>query len=112
MTLLDALQKINSDQLAAAQLTDMAVGTVETVSPLSIRLDVHQASIKEDLLILTETVTGGGGGDRYFTEVDGELCVIWGQSASGSSGSGLVVGEKVLLLSVQHGQKFIVLSRL
>lgn len=109
MTLLDALQKIVSDQLKAGQLTDMAVGTVTSADPLEIILDVHQAALKGDAIILTDAVKGGGGG--YFTEVSGVLCVVWGQNTA-SSGSDLVVGDKVLLLAVQHGQTYIVLSRL
>ena len=107
MTLLDALQKINKDQIAAMQLTDMAVGTVTGADPLEITMDVHQAALTSDVLVLTETVSGSG--SEYWTERNGELCVSWGTD---SSGAVLTVGDKVLMLSVKHGQRYIVLSRL
>ena len=120
MTLLDALQKINRDQLDAAQLTDMAVGTVTSVSPLEVVLDVHQAAIHEEALIVTDEVrekvidVSGAG---FFQDVNGTLCAVWGQSGGGGGGAAIItrplaVGDKVLLLSVQHGQTYIVLSRL
>ena len=108
MTLLDALQKINADQLKAAQLTDLAVGTVTSADPLEIVTDVHQAALKADVLILSSGVRGLS--TDAFAEVNGELCAVWGQYAP--TGSSLAVGDKALMLSVQHGQKYIVLSRL
>ena len=107
MTLLDALQKINKDQIAAMQLTDMAVGTVTKADPLEITMDVHQAALTQDVLVLTDTVRPSGG---YWAEKDGELCAVWGTDSSSSAS--LAAGDKVLMLSVRHGQKYIVLSRL
>lgn len=120
MTLLDALQKINRDQLLAAQLTDMAVGTVTSVSPLEVVLDVHQAALNESALILTDAVkekTIDVAGAGYFQDVNGVLCAVWGQGGSDVEGAAIItrplaVGDKVLLLSVQHGQTYIVLSRI
>lgn len=108
MTLLDALQQINRQGMEAAQLTDMAVGTVTSANPLEVTLDVHQAPLKAEVLVLTDAVRGDSG-DGFFQEVNGLLCAVWGQSSSGSS---LTVGEKVLLLAVRHGQRYIILSRL
>ena len=112
MTLLDALQQINRQGMDAAQLTDMCVGTVVAVNPLEIEMDVHQAPLTGDVLVLTDAVRGGGGGESFFADVNGILCAVWGQSSTSSATSDLTVGEKVLMLSVRHGQKFIVLSRL
>lgn len=120
MTLLDALQKINRDQLLASQLTDMEVGTVTAVDPLEIQLDVHQAALKASVLILTDAVkekTIDVSGAGFFQDVNGVLCAVWGQSSGGQSGGAVItaplaVGDKVLLLAVQHGQRYLVLSRL
>lgn len=120
MTLLDALQKIVSDQLKAGQLTDMAVGTVTSVDPLEIVLDVHQAALRGDAIILTDEVrekTIDVSGAGFFQDVNGTLCAVWGQDSGGGSSGAIItrplaVGDKVLLLAVQHGQTYIVLSRL
>ena len=109
MTLLDVLQQINKTSMDAAGLTDMTVGTVTSVSPLEVTLDVAQAPIKEELLILTDTVRGTDVED-YFREADGELCIVWDQDTQRVKT--LKLNDKVLLLAVQHGQKFIILSRL
>lgn len=110
MTLLDALQQINRQGMDAAQLTDMAVGTVTSADPLEVTLDVHQAPLKAEVLVLTDAVREGSG-YGFFQEVNGLLCAVWGQGGN-SSGSSLTVGEKVLLLAVRHGQRYIILSRL
>lgn len=107
MTLLQTLQQINKTSMEAAQLTDMTVGTVVSESPLEISTDVHQAPLLEQVLILTDAVSPISG-DDYFTDVNGELCAIWGTGNARS----LKTGDKVLMLSVRHGQQYIVLSRL
>lgn len=120
MTLLDVLQQINKSSMDAAGLTDMTVGTVTAADPLEITLDISQAPLKEEIIILTDTVKGKVidiAGSSYFTDRNGELCCIWGSSEDIPEGSAVVtlplaVGDKVLLLAVQHGQRYIVLSRL
>lgn len=107
MTLLQTIQQINKTSMDAAQLTDMTVGTVTSASPLEITTDIHQAALTGEVLILTDAVSPISG-DDYFTDVNGELCAIWG---SGDARS-LKLGDKVLMLSVRHGQQYIVLSRL
>lgn len=93
MTLLDTIQTLVAQVLSGSQLTDMAVGTVTSADPLEIQLDTSQAPIKSDIIILTDAVKPKSVGQFVIT-------------------TALAAGEKVLLLSVQHGQKFIVLSRL
>ena len=119
MTLLDALQQVNRDSMSAAQLTDMCVGTVVSSSPLEIEMDIHQAPLREEVLILTDEVkakTVDVGGASYFDDVNGRLCAVWGSGQQHEGevviNTALAVGDKVLMLSVKHGQQFIVLSRL
>ena len=119
MTLLEALQQINTQSMDAAQLTDMCVGTVVSVSPLEVEIDVHQAPLNENVLILTDAVKEkviDTGAASYFEEINGVLCAVWGSNQR-TEGSAVVirplaVGDKVLMLSVKHGQQFIILSRL
>lgn len=93
MTLLETIQTLVMQVLNGAQLTEMKTGTVTSINPLEITLDVAQAPLREEVLILTETVKAKSVGQIPINV-------------------GLAVGQKVLLLAVQHGQKFIVLSRL
>lgn len=107
MTLLQTLQQINKTSMDSAQLTDMIIGTVESASPLEITTDIHQAALTEEVLILTEAVSPISE-DDYFADVNGELSAIWGSGVARS----LKTGDKVLMLSVRHGQQYIILSRL
>lgn len=100
MTLLDTIQTLVMQVINTAQLTDMKTGTVTSVSPLEITTDVSQAPLREEVLIFATHVS-----EQYFTVIDGELCVIWGAES-------FALNDKVLLLAVQHGQKYIVLGRL
>ena len=127
MTLLETLLEINKAGNNSLQLTDMAVGTVESVSPLSVRMDVSQAALEASVLILTEPVVekklsylghnhtvGGSATSQSLTSI---VCYDNGTALPADSNGiilnrGLAVGDKVLLLSVQQGQKFIILSRL
>ena len=97
MTLLDVIQEAIRQNLVAAQLTDMVTGTVVSVDPLEIQTDTTQASLKQEVLVLTESVFG------VSAVQSGDVVDI--------SDSGLSLGDKVILLRVQHGQRFIVLSR-
>lgn len=82
MTLLETIQKIVYDTVKSLHLTDSVIGTVTSASPLEISMDVSQAVLKEEVLYICDSVPP------------------------------LILNDKVLMLSVQHGQKFIVLSRL
>lgn len=82
MTLLETIQKIVYDTVKSLQLTDSVIGTVTSTSPLEISMDVSQAVLKDPVLYICDSVPT------------------------------LMLDDKVLMLSVQHGQKYIVLSRL
>lgn len=127
MTLLDALLEVNKAGLGSQQPTDLAVGTVETTNPLSIRLDVSQAPLRSEVLYLTSAVIEKKlsylghrhtvGGSTTSEALTAPVCYENGVALpSDSSGvtinRGLAAGDKVLLLSVQRGQKYLVLSRI
>lgn len=81
MTLLDIIQECVRQSMNAAQLTDMVVGTVTGEDPLEIQIDSTQATLTGAVLLLTDNVLD------------------------------LALDDKVILLRVQRGQRFIVLSR-
>ncbi len=94
------IQEIVKNYVNAIKMTDKATGTVTNKSPLTIQTDTSLPPISGSALILTSNVVGksvpvrgGVGGIVTVTE-------------------GLNVGDKVLLLRVQKGQQFIVLSKI
>ena len=125
--LLQTLQQINIQGMHAQQLTDMCVGTVSSVDPLEIIKDDSQAPLKSSVLHLTENVIEKKILLRHQHEIpglgytedaldnttyyeDGESLPIENDYAIVNKK--LSVGDKVLMMSVQHGQQFIILSRI
>ena len=89
--LLGVLQEIVKNYMNAIKMTDKATGTVTDTSlpPISGNALILTSNVIER----TEQVKGGAGGTVTVTE-------------------GLKAGDKVLLLRVQKGQQFIVLSKI
>ncbi len=165
MELIEVLQEINQRSIRAVQPSDMAIGTVQTAKPLTIRISPAMAPLEESQLYLTASVvekkipqlthchdTGGfvhshrvsglghshsasggtteealdgsystspGLNDTYTSDNRlGEIAALEnGKALPAKDGyiilnRGLEEGDKVMLLQVMGGQKFIVLSRL
>lgn len=98
--LLGVVQQVIQESMEGMKLADMATGTVVSESPISVQLDISMPPIPEAGLILTDavkpravSVQGGGGGIVTVSD-------------------GLVAGDKVLLLRVSNGQRYIVLSKI
>lgn len=97
-SLLGVMQEIMQKNQEAMKPTEVAFGTVATVSPLSILVDGTSQPKPEAGLILTEAVTPktvqvqGGGGNVVVNK-------------------GLAVGDKVVMLRVSRGNRYIVLSK-
>lgn len=120
--LMQSMQEVINKSIKNAMLSDYHIGIVETVNPLSIRLD-QKETLTEDFLILTDLVRdydvditvnhttenkSGGSGDAQFESHN--------HAYSGRKRitvhNGLSVGESVILIQQSGGQEFIVLSRL
>ena len=120
--LVSTIQKLVAQTNNAMKPTDYCLGIVETVAPLSIRID-QKDILTEEFLILTDLVRdfnvditvshttenrAGGGGDAEFAshnhDYTGRKKII--------VHNGLSVGESVILIQQAGGQEFIVLSRL
>lgn len=120
--LVSTLQKLVAQTNSAMKPSDYCLGVVETVAPLSIRID-QKDILTEDFLILTDLVRdysvditvshttenrAGGGGYAEFAshnhDYTGRKKII--------VHNGLSVGESVILIQQAGGQEFIVLSRL
>ena len=90
--LLDVLHQMVQETVAAQKPADVAFGTVTSASPLSIRVEGTMQDIPAVALILTWPVT--------------EITV-----GSATINQALQAGDRVVMLRVSKGQRFIVLSR-
>lgn len=126
MELIDVMQLIMQKNQQAMQPTDLAIGTVTSASPLEITSDTTMAPLQERVLYLTQSVvekkipvlehshsTPEGATGEALGSV---ACIENGKALPVEGGyiilnRGLETGDKVLLLRVQKGQKFVVLSR-
>ncbi len=119
--LVQTIQMLAKQTLDASKPSDYVLGVVETVNPLSIRIE-QKESVPKEFLILTDAV-------RDY-EVDIEVNHVTGNRAGGSGDAefashnhgyagrkkikvynSLHVGEQVILIQQAGGQEFIVLSR-
>ena len=133
MELKDILQQLTQESMKSAQLTDLQIGTVTSVSPLEITVSTSMAPLQAPVLYLTvnvvekkipvlqhnhvihDTYTGGGTSEDNLMQSD-IICYENGTALPVQNGyiilnRALEVGDIVLLLRVQNGQKFVVLSR-
>lgn len=128
------LQMMQENQ-QAGQPTDLKIGTVTAVNPLAITINTQMAPLRAGVLLLTEAVVEkkipvvshshtidvqdsytGGGSATCSTELSNIVCYENGAALPVENGyiilnRGLTVGDEVILLRVQNGQRFIVLSR-
>ena len=127
MELIEVLQKISQDAAGGMGLTDLTIGTVTSASPLEITTQTSMQVLKSPVLYLTSAVVektlsplthlhSYGSGLTTENALESVVCTENGQALpSDSTGitlnQSLQVGDKVLLLRVQRGQKFVVLSR-
>ncbi|NBH72210.1 DUF2577 domain-containing protein [Clostridiaceae bacterium] len=81
--LVGVIQRIVQETVAAMKLTDKAAGTVISISPLKVLPDLNAQQIPDAALLLTDSVRGR-----------------------------LAVGDKVLMLRVQGGNQYIILSKM
>ena len=135
MELKDILQQMMQESMKSAQLADLQTGTVTAVNPLEVTINTAMAPLRAGVLYLTASVVEkkipivqhshtitvkdtytGGGSATCSTELSNIVCVENGTTLPVENGyiilnRALAVGDKVLLLRVQNGQKFIILSR-
>ena len=128
MELRDVLYSMMRESQRAGQPTDLRVGTVTSDEPLEISINPAMAPLGRDVLYLTSAVVerkipalahthavpqGGTTGQA----LENLACLENGAPLPVEDGyillnRGLRAGDRVLLLRVQSGQKFIVLSRI
>lgn len=97
---LGVIQKIVQKTVEGLKMAEMETGTVVSVSPMSIQTDASRPLIPAAALILTSEVK-----DR-IVKVEG------GSGGTVQVHEGLKAGDKVLMLRVSNGQRYIILSKL
>lgn len=127
MELKDIINYMIENNVRSSQPTDYCTGTVTSTSPLEISINSAMAPIKSGLLILTANVIEKkipilkhihiiSDGSTCMSALDDIVCYENGEALPVENGyiilnRALEVGDKVIMVKVQHGQKFIVLSR-
>lgn len=91
MSLLDVIKQASVDAVEAANPVAVLFGVVTKTSPLEINVE-QRFTLTEEFLVFTERVR------RYEVDITVRC--------------GLKVGDKVLLLRVQGGQKYVVLDKI
>ena len=124
MELIDALHQISQQSQKAMQPTELVIGTVTSISPLEITSNTAMAPLREAVLHLTANVvekkipilqhTHTTPEGTTGSALDSIACIENGQALPVENGyiilnRALEVGDKVLMMKVQHGQKFVVL---
>ena len=91
--------RIVQNTVEAMKIADKAIGTVESVSPLRVKTDTSMQSIPASSLILTDTVKE-------------KTAKVQGGPGTVTVREGLKTGDRVLMLRVQNGQQYIILSKI
>ena len=109
--MLQEVQKAIKNMADSMKLTDLVYGEVTSISPLKIKVD-QKLELTSSVIILTSAViekkinyshTHGYSNGTTSTESPdlSEVIIV----------EGLLIGDKVIMLRVENGQKFIVLSK-
>lgn len=111
------LTQMISNAVEYTKPSEIYAGKVESVNPLTVRLDINVPVIEEDELILTHLVKDYevditvGHSTEETTDIKKHKHEYKGRKKI-TVHNGLKVGEGVLLIRQQGGQKFIVLDRI
>lgn len=96
MELIERLKSIINDTVKAMDLLDTGYATVESVSPLTLKIQATQLIVTEPVAVLTDSL-------RYrAVTVQGESVII---------NPGIKPGDKVLVLKANAGQNYITISK-
>lgn len=127
MELIEAIQLVVQKNQHAMQPADLTTGTVTSAAPLEITTSTGMAPLRAGVLYLTAAVVEkkipilqhthtcpGGATGPALEDIS---CTEHGKPLPVKDGfiilnRGLEAGDKVLLLKVQRGQRYVVLSRI
>lgn len=110
--LIQIIKQAAMEAVEASSPTKILFGTVVTTSPLSIKID-QKFTIPEEFLVLTRNVM-----DYtiemtvdHVTEKEEEHSHAYKGKKKFTIHNGLKIGDKVILLQEQGGQKYVVLDK-
>lgn len=129
MEAVDVLHSIIQESMGAANLSDLEIGTVTQENPLEIQCQTSMNTLQAPVLYLTESVVekkipilehnhmGVHGATSSALLKNEIICKEHGENLPVENGyiilnRRLEKEDKVLLLKVRKGQKFIILSRI
>lgn len=96
MELIERIKSIVIDTVRAMDLLDTGYATVLSASPLTMKIQATQLTVKEPVAVLTDNV-------RYrAATIQGETVII---------NPGLIPGDKVLYLKANSEQNYIIMSK-
>ncbi|GLB30079.1 hypothetical protein LAD12857_20020 [Lacrimispora amygdalina] len=96
MELIETIKTIVIDTVRAMDLLDTGYATVVSESPLTMKIQATQLTVKEPVAVMTDNV-------RYrAVTVQGETVVL---------NPGLKTGDKVLYMKACSGQSYIVMAK-
>ena len=119
--LLQTIKRAAVDAVAASNPVALSVGSVVSVSPLKISLS-QQLTLTEQFLIVPQSLTDYKTKIEFAQKTKGAVIELDGRQYDGSVTlnattheitifNGLKAGEKVLLLKMQGGQKYLVIDK-
>lgn len=101
MGMLGAIQEIARNQMNAKSLSDLVYGTVLSINPLMIQLDLDKKVVlTADFLIMTRNV------QNYNSTI-----TINGKEEPCTINNALAIGDKVGMIQKAGGQEFIILDK-
>ncbi len=101
MDLIEVLQQLFQNGYEGLKPTDLAFGTVQTVSPLSVMIEGTMQPLPEAALVQTIGVV-----KREYTGTTSD-----GASFTVVLNPGLAVGDKVVMMRCAAGQRYVLLSK-
>jgi len=93
--MLNVIKQAALDALEASQPVAIMFGTVTKINPLEVNVD-QRFTIDADFLIVSESLT------KYVLNIGGAEYVIR---------PGLQAGDRVVLIRIQGGQKYLILDK-
>lgn len=101
MDLIEVLQQIFQGGYEGLKPTDLAFGTVQTVSPMSVLIEGTMQPLPEEALVKTIGVM-----PRSYTGTTSD-----GASYTTVLNPGLAAGDKVVMMRCAAGQRYVLLSK-
>lgn len=115
--LAEVINQMIQNNREASKPTDLVIGTVETDSPLSVRISMDMAPLPEQVLLLCDSVKARSEDVKASAAFAAKLTAA---NISVSEGevigsvdvqADLEVGDKVVMLRCLKGQEYIILSK-